>query len=199
METTPVSYNTAITGSNKKLVNKDDFLKILVTQLKYQNPLDPQKPEEFLTQLSQMTQVEQLQNITSSLENIKKSMEQSNISQWISAVNKKMLVDDTVMSKGDELYLKPGGDFDEIQLTKKSLSTGQTETITIKKGEPLVYTHEGDDPVMISVSAKKDNKLVECRSLLYRVISGVNIEQEKPILVAVNGDTYSLEKVKEIK
>jgi len=199
METVPITYNTAITNSNQKPVNKDDFLKILVTQLKYQNPLDPQKPEEFLTQLSQMTQVEQLQNITSSLENIKKFMKQSNISQWISAVNKKMLVDDYVMSKGDELYLKPNGDFDEIVLTKKSLTTGSTGTITIKKGEPLVYTHEGDDPVSISVFAKKDNKSVECRSLLYRVIAGVNIEQERPILVAVNGDTYSLEKVKEIK
>ncbi|HOJ44179.1 MAG TPA: flagellar hook capping FlgD N-terminal domain-containing protein [Syntrophorhabdaceae bacterium] len=199
METTPVTYNTFITGSNQKLVSKDDFLKILVTQLKYQNPLDPQKPEEFLTQLSQMTQVEQLQNITSSLEGINSSMKQSNISQWISTVGKKMLVEDTIMSKGDELYLKPSGDFDEIILTKTNLTTGAKETVSFKKGDPLVYTHEGDDAIGISVSAKKGNQSVACNTLLYRVIAGVNIEQEKPTLVATNGNTYSTEKVKEIK
>ncbi|MCX7965496.1 MAG: hypothetical protein N2596_02575 [Syntrophorhabdaceae bacterium] len=199
MEVTPVTYNTVVKNSNQKVVSKDDFLKILVTQLKYQNPLDPQKPEEFLTQLSQMTQVEQLQNITNSLENMKKSMEQTNISQWISAIGKKMHVEDTVMSKGDEVYLKPNGDFDEIILTKTNVNTGAIETVKFKKGEPLVYTHDSEENIKISVSAKKGNETVACKLVLYRVIAGVNIEQEKPVLIAVNGDLYNLEKIKEIK
>lgn len=199
MEVTPVTYNTVATSSKQTLVSKDDFLKILVTQLKYQNPLDPQKPEEFLSQLSQMTQVEQLQNITSSLENIKNSMTQTNISQWISAVGKKMCVEDTVMSKGDELYLKPSGDFDKITLTKTNLITGSVETVKFEKGEPLVYTHDTDEPVSISVSATKGNQAVSCTTVLYRVIAGINIESEKPLLITANGDSYTAEKVKEIK
>jgi flagellar basal-body rod modification protein FlgD len=39
---------------------KDTFLKLLVAQLRYQNPLDPQDGSEFLAQTAQFTMVEKL-------------------------------------------------------------------------------------------------------------------------------------------
>jgi hypothetical protein len=42
---------------------KDTFLKLLVAQMKYQNPLAPKDGSEFLTQTAQFTQLETLQNI----------------------------------------------------------------------------------------------------------------------------------------
>ena len=86
------SNTTTTTGSSKSntMVSKDDFLKILVSQLKYQNPLEPMKPDQFLTQLSQLTQVEQLQNISDSLAGMKKASEIGNMAQWISTIGKKM-------------------------------------------------------------------------------------------------------------
>lgn len=203
MEVNSATYNPVQGGTtgtkNSSIVSKDDFLKILVTQLKYQNPLEPQKPEQFLTQLSQLTQVEQLQNMTGALESMKKSLEQSNVSQWISSVGKKMNVESSILSKGDEVYLKPSADFDEIVLTKTNLTTGSTEIITLKKGDPLVYKQEGDESVAITVTATKSNKSVGCTTNVYRVISGVNLEQGVPLLVAGNGDTYTLDKIKEIQ
>ncbi|MCX8111214.1 MAG: hypothetical protein N3D15_08210 [Syntrophorhabdaceae bacterium] len=193
-----VQGNTSGTKSSNT-VSKDDFLKILVTQLKYQNPLEPQKPEQFLTQLSQLTQVEQLQNMAGVLEAMKKSMEQSNISQWISTVGKKMNVASTNLSRGDEVYIKPEADFDEVILTKTNLTTGSKETVTFKKGDPLVYKHEDNDAVAISVAAIKSNKAIGCKTNIYRVIAGVNIEQGIPILVAGNGDTYTTDRIKEIQ
>ena len=50
------------------MMGKDAFLKILMTQLKYQDPMDPMKPNEFMGQLSQLTQVEQLTNIAETLD-----------------------------------------------------------------------------------------------------------------------------------
>jgi flagellar basal-body rod modification protein FlgD len=44
----------------KNDIDKDMFLKLLVTQLKYQDPLDPAKPDEFLAQTAQFTSVEKL-------------------------------------------------------------------------------------------------------------------------------------------
>ena len=203
MEVNSVAYNTVAgnTQGTKRstTVSKDDFLKILVTQLKYQNPLEPQKPEEFLTQLSQLTQVEQLQTMASALETMKKSMEQSNISQWISTVGKKMNVASSNLSRGDVVYIKPEADFDEVILTKTNLVTGSKEAVTFKKGDPLVYKHEGDDAVAISVTAIKSNKAIGCKTDVYRVIAGVNIEQGIPLLVAGNGDTYTTDKIKEIQ
>ena len=49
--------------SAKSTTSKDEFLNLLVIQLKNQDPLDPMKNENFLTQLAQFSSLESLQNI----------------------------------------------------------------------------------------------------------------------------------------
>ena len=44
----------------KKALDKDAFLKLLVTQLKNQDPLNPQNPDQMAAQLAQFSTVEQL-------------------------------------------------------------------------------------------------------------------------------------------
>ncbi|MFZ9595695.1 MAG: flagellar hook assembly protein FlgD [Bdellovibrionia bacterium] len=51
----------------KKTLDKDDFLKIMVTQMKNQDPLNPFKSEQMGTQIAQFTSVEQLQNANQNL------------------------------------------------------------------------------------------------------------------------------------
>jgi flagellar basal-body rod modification protein FlgD len=52
------------------IVGKDDFLKLLVAQIKNQNPLNPADGVEFLSQLAQFSQLEQLINIRTQLESL---------------------------------------------------------------------------------------------------------------------------------
>ena len=42
------------------MISPDAFLKILMTQLQYQDPLDPMETNEFMSELAQLTQVQQL-------------------------------------------------------------------------------------------------------------------------------------------
>ncbi len=49
--------------TNPKNLGKDQFLQLLVTQLKNQNPLDPMKDTEFIAQLAQFSSLEQLVSI----------------------------------------------------------------------------------------------------------------------------------------
>lgn len=44
-------------------LNKDDFLRLLVTQLRHQNPLEPMEGTEFVSQLAQFGALEQMQNL----------------------------------------------------------------------------------------------------------------------------------------
>ena len=47
-------------AKKKNEIDKDMFLKLLVTRLKYQDPLNPASPDEFMAQTAQFTSVEKL-------------------------------------------------------------------------------------------------------------------------------------------
>lgn len=59
---------------------KDQFLKILLTQLQNQNPLDPQKPEQFSQQLAQYSSLEQQIQTNTKLETLLSSLNKNAVS-----------------------------------------------------------------------------------------------------------------------
>lgn len=63
--------NYVKSGSSSNLkgsmsVDTETFLKLLVAQMQYQDPLEPQSNTEFVTQLAQMSSMEQMQALNSS-------------------------------------------------------------------------------------------------------------------------------------
>jgi flagellar basal-body rod modification protein FlgD len=61
---------TKKTTAGKNEIGQDQFLQLLITQLKNQDPLDPMKNDQFAVDMAQFTQVEQLMKIN---ENLSKS------------------------------------------------------------------------------------------------------------------------------
>jgi flagellar basal-body rod modification protein FlgD len=57
-----------------KTVSRDTFLKLLVAQIRNQNPLSPADGIQFLTQLAQFTELEQLIGMRQDLETIRDSL-----------------------------------------------------------------------------------------------------------------------------
>ncbi len=53
--------NTTATTSTKNVIGKDEFLKMLIAQLKNQDPLNPLDGTAFTAQLAQFSSLEQLQ------------------------------------------------------------------------------------------------------------------------------------------
>src|SRR5437763_9800341 len=68
---TQTSNALAPTGKAEK--QKNQFLQLLVAQLKGQNPLDPKDGTEFVSQLAQFSSLEQLINIRTDLDGMSKS------------------------------------------------------------------------------------------------------------------------------
>jgi flagellar basal-body rod modification protein FlgD len=68
----------ATSAPSKKELGKDDFLKLLITQLSNQDPLSPVDNQAFIAQLAQFATVEQLQGLGSRLDTLLLAQASSN-------------------------------------------------------------------------------------------------------------------------
>jgi len=66
----------AATAGDDALANKEVFLKLLVAQLQNQNPLNPSDPIQFLSQLTQFSNLEQTLGMRQNLDAIRTGIDQ---------------------------------------------------------------------------------------------------------------------------
>ena len=92
---------SALSGSRSNVLDKDDFLNLLVTQLQHQDPLNPTDSVEFTAQLAQFSSLEQLGNVNDNLSDLKNFQASLNNSQAVSLIGKDITADGNAIELGD--------------------------------------------------------------------------------------------------
>jgi len=119
-------------GPGGKL-GKNEFLKLLVTQLRYQDPMNPLQGEEMAAQLAQFSSLEQLVNIGDAL----KTQQNSNDALVAAVTNNTAMttLGKEVTAVGDQVFLPDDG---KATVSCTTAGSGQgTLTITDSNGKVL--------------------------------------------------------------
>lgn len=118
--------------------NKDLFLKLLVAQMSNQDPLNPQDPTQYVTQLAQFSSLEQMQSLNEGMEYL------VGLTNGV-LVNSAMSTASALIGKRIEAYAPKEDDTEETnnvaknddETDDKKTITGVVEGIKIKDG--IVY------------------------------------------------------------
>jgi len=97
-----VSNETTSSSSGTSELGKDEFLKLFIAQIQYQDPLNPLDSAEFTAQLAQFSSVEQLYGMNSKLGNIEETLNnQSEQLDNLGYIGKTVKADDNTMRVDD--------------------------------------------------------------------------------------------------
>ena len=86
---TYTDYSSGITtAEDKTILGKDDFLKLLLVELEYQDPTEPMDSEKILTQTSQLATLEASENTNKAMEELVAALSVSRDFSTVSAIGK---------------------------------------------------------------------------------------------------------------
>jgi flagellar basal-body rod modification protein FlgD len=131
------SFNEKLKAQPNAVVSKNkleeaDFMSLLITQLKSQDPTKPLDDKEFIGQMASFTSLKQMNELTANFKNLTKEF---SFTKAVSMVNRAVT------------YTDPSGNVNE----------GVVQSIKVKNGESFLNI-DGAEVAMESVSEVKNSK-----------------------------------------
>ena len=195
--TSSAATNTSSTSSTDSMISPDAFLTMLMTQLKYQDPMNPMDTTEFMSQLAQLTQVQLTQNMSDNLSSFVSANKTGSLSQWSNLIGKSIAVDGKAVSTGDSIVLAPSGTYDSItlNLTKPD---GTVTQQTLNSGDSLTLAYLGTDNVTVSAYALKGSTRTDCPIVVYKPVTGIQSTDSGFVAITNNGDQTDVSTITKI-
>lgn len=183
-------------ASSGNALGKDAFLQLLCAQLQYQDPLNPQTDTEFVAQLAQYSQLEELQNLTATNEN----------AQALGLVGKNVVLQATGSTSGT-VYFSGTVDYVTYVSGEAKLSVNDKlyslddlysvidETYLIKQGLPGIdkevtaeFDHENPSDITFEVNLGKEDTVATQVAV---ILNGSVVDSS---LVTLNGSKVTISK-----
>lgn len=89
-------------SSGSSELGKNEFMELMLAQLKHQNPLEPQDNGEFIAQLAQFSSLEEMQSLSSTVEDVVTQFRSTQALQASAMVGKSVLAPSNVGILGND-------------------------------------------------------------------------------------------------
>lgn len=139
------AQKAATAVKDNSALGKDAFLQLLVTQMQYQDPLDPQDNGEYLAQLAQFSALEQMTNVSEGL---------TNVSKLVSNIDTSVLVGQLSHMIGQNLQWNESTNYVDEEGNTKVNSVKHEGTVTgvsISDGSPTIIAEENGKVYQVGI------------------------------------------------
>lgn len=131
-------YQNVKTHEEKSKLGKDDFLKLLVTQLRHQDPTQPMQDREFIAQVTQFSSLEQLINMNQTFTSLVQS--QQGLSSYAQTIGKEI---------------------SWLDLQTNTSFSGEVQGVSLKEGKVYYMVNGNEVPVQEAYLIRSRNKLID--------------------------------------
>ncbi len=202
-------------GVGNPELGKDAFMKMMLTQMKNQDPTNPTPSHEMAAQLAQFSSLEQLNNINQSIEGLAKAQAPNSNYQALAFIGKKVSGDSSkvIRGKGDTTHgfsFDLMGDATKVKVSIKDAqgaTVRQLEYASMPKGKNAIEwnglqtdgtpARAGEYRFQIEATSPAGTKVYAKTSFEGR-ITGLNYSPEGPILM-IGDQQIKMSEVKKIE
>lgn len=125
-------------------LGQDAFMKILIAQLRNQNPLEPMKDAEFIAQMAQFTSLEQLTSLNKTMTNYTEKMSGSSMADYAEMIGKEISwknADTNALESGivQSIIHEEGKFYAKLASNEQRIDLA---TVTLLQAAPITDTNE---------------------------------------------------------
>ena len=153
-KTSTSSTSSIASAASENALGKDAFLQLLVTQMQYQDPLDPQDNSQYLSQLAQFSALEQMTNVAEGLTKVSSLV--SNIDTSVLVGQLSGMIDKDVQWKATTTVTDADGvavlDKDGNAQTTSQTFEGIVKAVSIANGQPTIVAEADGKTYQVAIS-----------------------------------------------
>lgn len=164
------SYQAQTRKTGSDILGKDDFLKILMTQLQNQDPLNPMQDKDFIAQMATFSSLEQMTNMGKSIEQFVELQKQNSMISYNQFVGKEIT------------WHKLSEASDDSSVPEVEQGKGRVASIQFKENEVYFILEDGTklEPANVSQVSEvsSENHMLQASMMIGKKVTYTNSNNE---------------------
>lgn len=161
------------TGSD--ILGKDDFLKILMTQLQNQDPLNPMQDKDFIAQMATFSSLEQMTNMGKSMDQFVEMQKQNSMISYNQFVGKEVT------------WHKLSEASDDTSVPTVEQGTGKVVSIQFKENQVYLILEDGTklEPANVSQvnAVSSENHMLQSSMMIGKKVTYTGEDKEEKLAI----------------